>query len=228
MKRLARLTVLPTDTKQNNFVLALVDYLDKEFKSHELKSKRNNSYVKVCLSSKYEDKYDSIVIDCMNGKMYLRGEGCKDKYFGRLSKYKGTRASDAYHCVNYNATRIINRINKIEQGFKEKEVNANEIVAHVIDLRKDLVVADLRSEVIECKITDLRKEEKSVIDLRHNLVVADLRIEKKATIDLRMEKNIVDLRKKSVFSRLKTILQKNKVISSLEKIIGSYYVDMRK
>lgn len=221
MKRLARLTVLPTDTKQNNFVLALVDYLDKELRNHKLKSKRNNGYVKVCLSNKYQDKYDSVVIDCMDGKMYLRGSGVSDRYFGRLSKYNGTRASDAYHCVNYNATRIINRINKIEQSFKPKE-----IVAHVIDLREDkIAVIDLRKDVITCNIFDNRVEKKIVADLRTEVIECnyiDMRKDKKVIADLREEKKItLDLRTEKPITRLKDIMRK------AGKVIKKYF-DMRK
>ena len=162
----ARLSIVPTDTKQEDFVLALVDYLDKEFKNNHLNSKKNNSYVKVCLSNKYEDKFDSVIVDCCNGRMYLRGNGCRDKYFGRLSKFVKNRVSDAYHCVNYNAKRIINRINKLEQGFREKEV----VSKAMLDLRGKKLIAqerktaiDLRSVKMVASVCELNKSKTAIL-----------------------------------------------------------------
>jgi len=154
MKRLvAKILVKPNESKNEDFTLALVDYFNAEFKKNNMKSKKNNGYVKVALNGKYEDKYDSVVIDCCNGKVYLRGKDIKDKYFGRLSKFNMKRKSDAYHCVNYNATRIINRINKINASFGAKVV--------VADLRQKNVVA-LYQKDIE-KMICIAKRKKSFI-----------------------------------------------------------------
>lgn len=203
MKRLAKLTIVPTDTKEKNFVLALVDYMNKEFKNHNLKTSKKNSYVKVDLSNRYMDKYSSVIVDCCSGKMYLRGENCKDKYFGRLSKFKVGRPSDAYYCVNYNATRIINRINKIENSFQNKISLAdtkNKFV-RVVDLRIDekVKVADLRVNET-AKVADLRiHNDVNFVDLRNctKVKVADLRMNIKVNVaDLRMNEKskVIDLR----------------------------------
>ena len=144
MKRLvAKITVKPNDSKNDDFTLALVDYFNQEFKNNNLNSKRNNSYVKVALNGKYMDKYDSVIIDCCNGKVYLRGDNVKDKYFGRLSKFNLKRKSDAYHCVNYNANRLIHRITKINNSFQQIELQAKKVSPIIKDLRLNIV--DLRN-----------------------------------------------------------------------------------
>ena len=49
-KRLiAKIIVKPSESKSEDFTLALVDYFNKEFKNNNLNSKRNNGYVKVAL-----------------------------------------------------------------------------------------------------------------------------------------------------------------------------------
>ena len=144
MKRLvAKITVKPNDSKNDDFTLALVDYFNQEFKNNNLNSKRNNSYVKVALNGKYMNKYDSVIIDCCNGKVYLRGDNVKDKYFGRLSKFNLKRKSDAYHCVNYNANRLIHRITKINNSFQQIELQAKKVSPIIKDLRLNIV--DLRN-----------------------------------------------------------------------------------
>lgn len=169
MKRLiAKISVLPTDSKNDNFVLALVDYFSKEFKNNNLKTKKNKSFVKVALNGKYQDKYDSVIVDCCNGKMYLRGADCRDKYFGRLSKFNVNRKSDAYHCVNYNATRIINRINKINNSF------VKEVIGDTVDMRETVAEArilDLRDTVLDTKASVLDVRE-NILDMRENVLDA--------------------------------------------------------
>ena len=154
-KRLiAKITVKPNESKNDDFTLALVDYFNKEFKNNNLNSKRNNSYVKVALSGKYMDKYDSVIVDCCNGKVYLRGDNVKDKYFGRLSKFNLKRKSDAYHCVNYNANRLIHRITKINNSFQQRELQAKVLDLRkpiVMDLRKNNISMSLDEEIARCK-----------------------------------------------------------------------------
>lgn len=120
IKKLAKLATLPQYSKNDNFTLALVDYLYNELKLNGISARRENSYVKVALSNKYEDKFEHIIIDCCDGKMYLRGKDCKDKRWGKLSKFNLKRKSDAYVCANYNARRIINRIKKLENKMMNK------------------------------------------------------------------------------------------------------------
>lgn len=138
----SKVTVLPTDSKNDNFVLALIDYFNEEFKRNQLKTSKSNGYVKVALDGVYEDKYDCVIVDCCNGKLYLRGGNVKDKYFGRLSKFVANRKSDAYHCVNYNATRIINRIKKLNDSFNNKSLNR--LAGKFNGLKNRVRIADLR------------------------------------------------------------------------------------
>ena len=197
----AKLSIVPSDTKQDDFVLALVDYFHKEFTARNLSSNKKNSYVKVALSKPYMSKYDSVIVDCVNGKLYLRGKDCNDRYYGRLSKFNCKRASDAYHCVNYNATRIVNRIKKLENYQEPKRV------ARVVDLRQKRV-ADLRTEPriidlrhdVEKKIVDMRSTHKVVADLRTNLV--DAREENK--------ESTWDEMKRKAFDSMKTTIAKVK------------------
>ena len=138
----SKVTVLPTDSKNDNFVLALIDYFNEEFKRNQLKTSKSNGYVKVALDGVYDDKYDCVIVDCCNGKLYLRGGNVKDKYFGRLSKFVANRKSDAYHCVNYNATRIINRIKKLNDSFNNKSLNR--LAGKFNGLKNRVRIADLR------------------------------------------------------------------------------------
>ena len=138
----SKVTVLPTDSKNDNFVLALIDYFNEEFKRNQLKTSKSNGYVKVALDGVYDDKYDCVIVDCCNGKLYLRGGNVKDKYFGRLSKFVANRKSDAYHCVNYNATRIVNRIKKLNDSFNNKSLNR--LMCKSNKLRNRVRIADLR------------------------------------------------------------------------------------
>lgn len=191
MRRLiAKISVLPTDSKNDNFVLALVDYFSKEFKNANLQAKKNNGYVKVALNGKYNDKYDCVIIDCCNGKMYLRGADCKDKYFGRLSKFNTGRKSDAYHCVNYNATRIINRINKLNASFVKDNVldMRDDVVAHnILDLREN--VLDTRESVCDARelVLDTRTASEEAVDILDTRLSDDIQDE--SILDLR---NILD------------------------------------
>ena len=116
MKRLA-IEIEPKDSKQNDFVQSLAEYFTKEFKLNGLDAKNRKSYVEVKLDKPYKI-YSSVIVDCSEGKLYLRPEEGKDRYFGRLSKFVQERKADAYNCVNYNAKRIINRIKNLADDEK--------------------------------------------------------------------------------------------------------------
>ena len=148
----AKITVLPTDSKNDNFVLALIDYFNEEFKRNKLKTTKSNGYVKVALDGVYDDKYDCVIVDCCNGKLYLRGGSVKDKYFGRLSKFVSNRKSDAYHCVNYNATRIINRIKKLNESFQQnQQVPLKRLIAQSKNIKEEY----LTNSSLEKKLNDV-------------------------------------------------------------------------
>ena len=121
LKRTAELTVQPNDVKEENYNLALADYLSKELRTAGLSVSKRDALVQVALNKKYKDKYEDVIIDCMNGKMYLRGKDVNDKYWGRLRRFNnGSRTADAYHCTAQSATRIINRIKKLQEETKQQ------------------------------------------------------------------------------------------------------------
>ena len=130
--------VKPKDSKADDFHTALADYLYKELKQQGLNIKRNNVNLKIILDKLHDDKYDHIVIDCVAGKLFLRGQEVKDKFFGKLRRFQGSRPADAYHCVVQSATRIVNRIKRLMDNLldenDEREICAEEIER--LDLRK--------------------------------------------------------------------------------------------
>ena len=124
--KIAELTVQPGDVKEENYNLALADYLSKELRTAGLNVSKRDALVQVALNKKYKDKYEDVVIDCMNGKMYLRGKDVKDKYWGRLRRFNnGSRTADAYHCTAQSATRIINRIKNLQDETKQQVLADN-------------------------------------------------------------------------------------------------------
>lgn len=146
--------VKPKDSKADDFHTALADYLYKELKHQGLEVKRNNVNLKIKLDKLHDDKYDHIVIDCVVGKLFLRGIEVKDKFFGKLRRFEGSRPADAYHCVVQSATRIVNRVKRLMNDLlddnDEREIYAEEIER--IDLR--------------VKRIDMRKKYKFATDLR--------------------------------------------------------------
>ena len=131
--KMAGLTVRPGDVKEENYNLALADYLSKELRIAGLNVSKRDALVQVALNKKYKDKYEDIVIDCMNGKMYLRGKDVKDKYWGKLRRFdNGNHTADAYHCTAQSATRIINRIKKLQDENKQ-EVLADNLQKNAAD-----------------------------------------------------------------------------------------------
>ena len=117
-------SINPSVTKETNFNLATADYLTKGLRDKGLKCIKKNAIVDVKLNSLYLDKYSSVIIDCMDGNLYLRGDNCKDKKWGKLRRFEGQRTADALHCANQSITRIYNRIKALESG--EKQVYADD------------------------------------------------------------------------------------------------------
>ena len=154
----------PSDSKESDFHLALVDYLYKELKHNKLSVSRHNVMLKVALENKHLDKYEHLIIDCLEGKMYLRGKEIKDKYFGKLRRFQGgQRPADAYHCVVQSTMRIINRIKKLQTMLKgeEREVFGEVVERDDLRSRQDLrkyIQQDLRRKnVASISRFDLRK-----------------------------------------------------------------------
>lgn len=138
IRNIVAIKIKPKDSKAKDFHTALADYLHKELKYQGLNVKRHNINLKIKLEKLHQDKYDHIVIDCHAGKIFLRGKEVKDKFFGRLRRFEGSRPADAYHCVAQSATRIVNRINKLMNDLldddDEREIYGEEIQR--LDLRK--------------------------------------------------------------------------------------------
>lgn len=167
----ATLHIRPSDSKEKDFNLALADYLYKELKAEKFPVSKRDVVVKVKLDKAYKERYNNIVIDCYAGKMYLRGKDISDRYFGRLRRFEGSRASDAYHCVSQSATRIINRIKKI------MESDTIEVLGEVerVDMRKQKVEAiDMRKKTISARRMDMRKTA-SLNDLRKSKTAIEIR-----------------------------------------------------
>ncbi len=168
--------VKPKDSKAGDFHTALADYLYKELRHQGLEVKRNNVNLKIKLDKLHDDKYDHIVIDCVAGKLFLRGEEVRDKFFGKLRRFEGSRPADAYHCMVQSATRIVNRIKRLmsdlldendEREIYGEEVERIDLRAKRIDMRKKYKFAkDLRRtaeyEYISSE-TDFLNREKAIL-----------------------------------------------------------------
>lgn len=143
--------VKPKDSKANDFHIALADYLYKELRHQGLNVKRNSVNLKIKLDKLHDDKYDCIVVDCIAGKLFLRGKEVKDKFFGKLRRFEGSRPADAYYCVVQSATRIANRvkrlINNLLDDNDEREIYAEEIER--VDLRRKRIDMRKKAEITE-------------------------------------------------------------------------------
>lgn len=187
----AAIKVKPSDSKHKDFNLALAEYLYKELKSEGIPVSKHDACLKVALNKPHLDKYDNIVIDCVAGKLYLRGKNTSDRYFGRLRRFEGgTRAADAYHCASQSSVRIVNRIKNILEsavdmevfgGLESEEVhlerldarrrNVLMISANKVDMRKTAQRVDMR-KTASVKPVDMRKQ-KQVIEIRdHRTTIA--------------------------------------------------------
>lgn len=191
LKRLARrLNILPSDSKSNDFHVALADYLYKELKTAEIPVEKNNVCLTIKLNS-YLDKYDKVVIDCHAGKMYLRGS--TDRYWGKLRRFNnGKKVADAYHCAAQSATRIINRIKRIlesaqinivaskntnlvdKRTFKNTKEDLNK-TAKLVDKRKfkqvnltdsRFITSIINNKKVVASLVDKRSKQIFIIDKR--------------------------------------------------------------
>lgn len=183
-KLIAKLATLPQYSKNDNFTMALVDYLYNELKLNGISARREKSYVKVALSNKYEGKFEHIIIDCCDGRMYLRGKDCKDKRWGKLSKFNLKRKSDAYVCANYNARRIINRIKKLEDKMMEK---VEMIQKEKFSLASSTSIDDEVNYYLYDLDTDINETEKEPVEV--DIIDSD----NDEIIDLDAEDEIIEL-----------------------------------
>lgn len=168
---LAKVKVRPNDSNEIDYNLALADYLYQELKSAGLKTKKRDASVQVSLDNTYQGKYSQVVIDCVAGKMYLRGDGYKDNYWGKLRRFNGGHVADAYHCVAQSATRIINRIRAIDN--EDKTILATPCI---IDRRHSII--DKRTKInvnASCnRVTIIKRVDKRAIYafVSHSRIVA--------------------------------------------------------
>lgn len=116
---------LPNSTKHTDFNLALADYLFKELKKLKFKvNKSNDLAIHLAFDKTIDPRYNTIILDCLDGKVYLRGDQEKDRQIGRLRNFRGTRASDAYHCMKSSIERILRKVDKYKinvHDFRSKE-----------------------------------------------------------------------------------------------------------
>lgn len=195
--------IKPSYIKEKDFNLALSQYLYRELRKHKISVKKIGVLLDISLPNKYKDKYDHLIIDCLDGKLYLRGGKVKDKYCGKLNKFSnGQRRSDAYACATQSIRKILLKLEQLVQNInKQGGVNKNVRdlrvfrKANIRDLRKQINVIDLRNTnvAVNHKV-DLRTH--YIRDLRE-YYVGDLR--KHYTKDLRkyskVLRNIIDKRK---------------------------------
>lgn len=163
LNREAKINVRPNDSREEDFSLSLAEYFLMELKANDINASRSQACVKIKLSGAY-DGFDHIVIDCVDGRLYLRSNE-RDRYFGRLSKFTQRRRADAYTCLSYNATRIINRIKNLDQTIIE---------ANAVDHRfNDKVAYTVRDERTGCvhvftqplTVADTRERQAIVVDV---------------------------------------------------------------
>ena len=120
IKRLCAIKVMPKDSREKDFHLALADYFHKEFKHNGFEPSRHSTIIKISLPNTADYANSSVIIDCTEGKVFLRGSDIRDRYFGRLRRFRnGQRNSDAYHCVVQSANRLINRIRRLIDSLTE-------------------------------------------------------------------------------------------------------------
>jgi len=178
--------IIPKDSRADDFHTAVAEYLYKELKYQGLNVKKQNVTLKISLDKICKDKYDQIVIDCLAGKLYLRGKEVKDKFFGKLRRFEGSCPSEAYHCVVQSATRIANRIKRLmndlldendEREIYGEEIDRLDLRKRRIDLRKNRLMAkDMRKKVVAYgeytetpSYTDLDERQKAICYIDGNI-----------------------------------------------------------
>ena len=110
-----RLLKVAKSFKPNKFNIALIDYLADELKLHNIKCRKKDAYVKIKLN-KPIDKYESLIIDCFNGKIYLRDNDNNDKKVLNLNRFYGNRESDAMYCAKGCTKQILKFLEKHNQN----------------------------------------------------------------------------------------------------------------
>jgi hypothetical protein len=190
--------IKPSSSKQKDFNLALSEYLYKELKSQGLKVSKQGVMLKVILKNKHQDKYAHVVVDCLEGKLFLRGKEVNDKYFGKLREFEGgQRQSDAYHCAIQSAKRILERIEDLEDELRYEQTEEKEILGAVtpVDLRgqKNIIRIDMRKKL------NIKKTAKKDMRKMGNAKPKDLRGQRNIIrIDMRSKINMKKITSKDM------------------------------
>lgn len=171
--------VKPSECKSEDLHLRLSEYLYKELKTEGIKVNKNNVNLIVELN-----KHNSMIIDCMDGKIYLKGDNI-DKTIGKLRRFSLKRSGETYDCAVQNAKRLINKIKSLQNELNQDNVTFK--TASLKDMRKisikdlrksknnfkkitnNINIVDLRKQpIVQISITDMRKRKTIISDIRIN------------------------------------------------------------
>lgn len=109
----ASVKTLPHKSKHSNFHMALTDYFYKELKSHGFNvSKKNDVTIHLGFDRTTGNRYNSMLVDCLDGQIYLSGSNSKDRRVGKLLGFNGNRTSEAYDCMKRSISKLLNKINR--------------------------------------------------------------------------------------------------------------------
>ena len=156
LNRSAQVKVKPNDSRESDFSLSLAEYFLKEFKANGVEASRNQARVKVNLVAPFNG-YDHVVIDCVDGVMLLRSAD-GERYFGKLGRFNNLRRVDAYSCLSYNATRVINRINKLNQSIIQSAAVDERQCEAVVNVVRDERVGTTNVYTRELRVSDARDD----------------------------------------------------------------------
>lgn len=137
--------------KPKDYHYSLVEYLNKELKQNNVKCRKKVSYIDVDVYKPIEGVYNKIVVDCFNGKIYLRGNDVKDKYILKIRRFGGYRDSDALYCAKGACKQIIRLLNKLSDEHNLEKTGSN----NLIDMRSKLKVKNEKTTSL-IKHMDLR------------------------------------------------------------------------
>lgn len=178
--------------KPNVFTNALIEYLARELRNNNVKCRKKVSYIDVKIDKPVNNVYSSLIIDCFDGHIYLRGDNVNDKRVLTMRRFNlGDRESDALYCAKgacQQISRYLKKINTIEHAI-QKEANK-------IDLRKKLRrinITSITTNTANNKLLDLRGKvviaKKQVSDMKNKITTKlDLRGKIETRIDLRRKK----------------------------------------
>lgn len=155
LRKESSLKTKPEQNKYDNFHFALAEYLYKELKKNKVEVKKMNDLaVRIHIGEPELYKYHSLVIDCLDGNLYLINSKNNPKKIGKLSKFEGMRASDAFNCMKRSIYKILRKLNVYSIDHQGNKIEKLAKLSHVKDMRRTAM-----------KTIDLRKKT-AIIDLR--------------------------------------------------------------